>query len=137
MLLARMPAWSLIPFSSYQFSGLMKMSLGRRVVNGTIAGELIGLLSMLAATLSIALTCKAAVTAERVADLSDAVLLLVMRLRRRPLLPTMTGVPLVVFAGILDAIGNVLFVLGAQSGRLDMAAILSSLYPAATVGLSV
>jgi drug/metabolite transporter (DMT)-like permease len=68
---------------------------------------------------------------------SIAVLLLVMRLRRRPLLPTMTGVPLVVLAGILDAIGNVLFVLAAHSGRLDTAAILSSLYPAATVGLSV
>jgi drug/metabolite transporter (DMT)-like permease len=45
--------------------------------------------------------------------------------------------PLVVFAGILDALGKVLFVFAAHSGRLDIAAILSSLYPAATVGLSV
>jgi EamA domain-containing membrane protein RarD len=46
--------------------------------------------------------------------------------------------PLVVFAGILDALGNVLFVFAAHSGRLDIAAILSSLYPAAaTVSLSV
>jgi hypothetical protein len=44
----------------------------RRVVNGTIAGELIGLLSMFAATLSIALTCNAAVPTERVADLSES-----------------------------------------------------------------
>ena len=68
---------------------------------------------------------------------SIAVLLPVMRLRRKPLLPPMTGAPLVVLAGILDALGNVLFVFAAHSGRLNIAAILSSLYPAATVGLSV
>jgi uncharacterized membrane protein len=46
-------------------------------------------------------------------------------------------VPLVVLVGVLDALGNTFFVLAAHSGRLDVAAILSSLYPAATVGLSV
>jgi len=68
---------------------------------------------------------------------SIAVLLPLMRLRRKPLLPPMKGVPLIVLAGVLDALGNVLFVFAAHSGRLDIAAILSSLYPAATVGLSV
>jgi len=42
----------------------------------------------------------------------------------------------VVPAGILDALSNVLFVLAAHSDRLDIAAIVSSLYPVATVGLS-
>jgi drug/metabolite transporter (DMT)-like permease len=67
---------------------------------------------------------------------SIGVLLVLLRLQRKPLLPGMRVAPLVVLAGTLDALGNVLFLLAAQGGQLDVAAILSSLYPAATVGLS-
>jgi drug/metabolite transporter (DMT)-like permease len=68
---------------------------------------------------------------------SVALLLIIMSLRRQCILPEVRKVPwLVVLAGTLDALGNAFFVLAAHSGRLDVAAILSSLYPAATVLLA-
>jgi drug/metabolite transporter (DMT)-like permease len=76
-----------------------------------------------------------------VARLASVVsLLAVLLLRRQQTRQLLSGLrrvaPLVLLAGTLDAMGNACFVLAAHSGRLDVAAILSSLYPAATVLLA-
>jgi uncharacterized membrane protein len=42
----------------------------------------------------------------------------------------------IVMSGVLDALGNLLFSTAAHLGRLDVSAVLSSLYPAATVLLA-
>ncbi|MCC6188401.1 MAG: DMT family transporter [Anaerolineales bacterium] len=69
----------------------------------------------------------------RLASLGTALLL--MAARRVPL-PGFGSNPVALLAGVLDAGGNIFYVLAQHLTRLDIAAVLSSLYPAATVLLA-
>ncbi len=55
---------------------------------------------------------------------------------QRGSLPSVRLAPIVIAAGALDTMGNLLFVMAGQRGRLDVAAVLCSLYPAVTVLLA-
>lgn len=59
-----------------------------------------------------------------------------LMIARRVPAPGVTANPLALVAGVLDAGGNVLFLLARQHTRLDVAAVLSSFYPVATVVLA-
>ena len=67
---------------------------------------------------------------------STAAMLIFVTVTRRRWAPGRGVVPLIMLAGTLDAFGNVFFLAAAQRGRLDIAAVLSSLYPAFTIGLA-
>ena len=61
--------------------------------------------------------------------------LVAMRLQRLPL-PAITSNPPALLAGLLDAGGNLFFLLSMQFTRLDISVVLASLYPATTVVLA-
>jgi drug/metabolite transporter (DMT)-like permease len=67
---------------------------------------------------------------------SVSVLMLTALATRQPWRPGGRGLPVVIAAGLFDAGGNACLVFAAHAGRMDVAAVLSSLYPASTVLLA-
>ena len=67
---------------------------------------------------------------------SMTMMLLICLVARRPWIPATNALKFIVIAGVLDSVGNALFVAATRRGRLDVAAVLSSLYPATTVLLA-
>ena len=66
----------------------------------------------------------------------SAVIVAVVFLRRQTWKPTRAAWPFLLLNAVLDVGGNFFYILAGQAGRLDIAAVLSSLFPGATVLLA-
>ncbi len=64
------------------------------------------------------------------------ILIFYMLLTRQPWIPTRDSYTMIALNGVLDIGGNFFFVLAGQVGRLDVASVLSSLYPGSTLILA-
>lgn len=70
------------------------------------------------------------------ARLSSMAFLSLLLLRRRRTIRQPLNLPLLALTGVLEAGGNIFFALASAAGRLDIAAVLASLYPTSTVFLA-
>ncbi|WP_135611792.1 DMT family transporter [Methanococcoides sp. AM1] len=73
-------------------------------------------------------------TAARIAAVIT--LIIFIALSKQVYLPPKNVLPVIIIAGVFDTGGNTFFALASQAGRLDIASITSSLYPAGTVLLA-
>ncbi len=72
--------------------------------------------------------------AVRIVSISS--LLLFSLVTRQPIAPSRKSVVPILLSGLLDTLGNGFYALAAQLGRVDVAAVLGSLYPGTTVLLA-
>ena len=72
--------------------------------------------------------------AARVASVIE--MLIIVLASRQPWKPAPSLLGWMIFAGVFDSLGNMFFMYAVRHGRLDVATVLSSLYPASTVLLA-
>ena len=114
-------------------SGDGKSIRARELGLATIAGLGFGMFFILIDRVSESALLWPLVTARA----ASACFLVVFATARRQLeTPARNHFPIIAMAGLFDAGGNAFFLLSARMGRLDVAAVLSSLYPAMTVLLA-
>jgi drug/metabolite transporter (DMT)-like permease len=70
----------------------------------------------------------------RAASVSE--MLLIVTISRQPWKPARGLLAWMICAGVFDSLGNMFFMLAVRHGRMDVASVLSSLYPASTVLLA-
>lgn len=104
---------------------------------GSAAGVLFGIL-LIFLKLSSEGGVLWALTSSRTASTGIAVTLLVLRTRRgKPIFEGRGFGWLAILTGLLDTGGNLLYAFATRIGRMDVAAVLSSLYPAITILLAM
>ena len=110
-------------------------STGRRGLGLALgAGTALGLYNVAISRASPAGTFGVLVISRLAATL---IVLLLARAGRMPTRLAPRVVPAAAVVGLLDMAGNAAFIMAAQVGRLDVAGLLSSLYPVSTVILAV
>ena len=104
------------------------------IVFGFVAGTAIGTLNILLGTLPEGAVFVPLVLLKIAAGTA---LVLVIASGRRPWRVAGPVLPVAIGVGVADICGNLFFVLASQTGRLDVASVLSSLYPVTTIVLAV
>lgn len=104
--------------------------IGLAVLSGLAIGAFLILLDQAGAT-----ALYWPLVAARTASLTMMTALVLLN-RKAGEFPRGRTLPVVLLSGVMDAAGNAFFVLAAQVGRLDVATVISSLYPASTILLA-